>query len=247
MIWIYSLSSVIVISLISLIGAFSLSFGAEKIKKVSLFFVSFAAGGLFGDAIIHLLPETFEKLGFGLMPSLLVISGLLIFFCLERFLRWRHCHDLNCQEHGHTVAKMVLLGDAAHNLIDGMIIAASFMTSLPLGLATTIAVICHEIPNEMGEFGILIHSGFTVKKALLFNFLSALIAVFGALVVLIIGAKVSNLSLLLLPITAGGFLYIAGSDLLPELHHEVKLSFSVWQIILMALGIAIMALLVLFE
>jgi len=246
LVWIYSLVSVIIVSLISLIGVFTLSLKTEKIKKASLFLVSFATGSLFGDAIIHLLPETFKDLGFGLLPSLLIVSGILLFFILERFLRWRHCHEIDCPDH-ETVASVILVGDAAHNLIDGMIIAASFLASIALGIATTIAVVFHEIPNEIGEFGVLIHSGFSAKKALLLNFLSGLTAIFGAVVVLIIGSKISNFSLYLLPVTAGGFLYIAGSDLLPELHHEVKLSTSFWQMILMVLGISIMALLVLLE
>jgi len=245
-IWIYSLVSVIIVSLISLIGVFSLSFGIERIKKASLFLVSFAVGGLFGDAIIHLLPETFKELGFGLLPSLLIVSGILLFFVLERFLRWRHCHEIDCPDHKKDMASIILIGDAVHNLIDGMIIAASFLTSIPLGLATTIAVVFHEIPNEIGEFGVLIHSGFSAQKALLSNFLSGLTAIVGAVIVLIVGSRVSNFSLFLLPITAGGFLYIAGSDLLPELHHEVNLSTSLWQMVLIVLGIGIMALLTLF-
>ena len=245
MIWFYTLISVIIISLISLIGVFSLSFGIEKIKKVSLLLVSFAVGGLFGDAIIHLLPETFKEMGFGLLPSLLILSGILLFFVLERFLRWQHCHEIDCPDHRKDVANIILIGDAVHNMIDGMIIAASFLTNIPLGLATTIAVIFHEIPSEIGEFGVLIHSGFSAKKALLFNFLSGLTAILGAIIVLVLGPRINDFSLFLLPITAGGFLYIAGSDLLPELHHDVKLSTSLWQMILIILGISIMASLVL--
>lgn len=245
MIWFYTLISVIIISLISLIGVFSLSFGIEKIKKVSLLLVSFAVGGLFGDAIIHLLPETFKEMGFGLLPSLLILSGILLFFVLERFLRWQHCHEIDYPDHRKDVANIILIGDAVHNMIDGMIIAASFLTNIPLGLATTIAVIFHEIPSEIGEFGVLIHSGFSAKKALLFNFLSGLTAILGAIIILVLGPRINDFSLFLLPITAGGFLYIAGSDLLPELHHDVKLSTSLWQMILIILGISIMALLVL--
>jgi len=247
MIWLYALVSVVIVSLISLIGVFSLSFGIEKTKKASLFLVSFAVGGLFGDAIIHLLPETFKGLGFGLLPSLLIVFGILLFFILERFLRWRHCHEIDCPDHKKAVASMILVGDAAHNLIDGMIIAASFLTNIPLGLATTIAVVFHEIPNEIGEFGVLIHSGFTAKKALLFNFLSGLTAILGAVIVLIIGSWISDFSLFLLPITAGGFLYIAGSDLLPELHHDISPKTSFWQMILILLGVGIMSLLVIFD
>ena len=241
-VWFYSLISVVIVSLISLIGVFTLSLKTEKIKKASLFLVSFATGSLFGDAIIHLLPETFKDLGFGLLPSLLIVSGILLFFILERFLRWRHCHEIDCPEH-KTVASIILVGDAAHNLIDGMVIAASFLASIPLGLATTIAVVFHEIPNEIGEFGVLIHSGFSAKRALLLNFLSGLTAIFGAVIVLMIGSRISDFSLYLLPVTAGGFLYIAGSDLLPELHHEVRLKSSLAQLFFIILGIGIMTLL----
>ncbi|MDP3093370.1 MAG: ZIP family metal transporter [bacterium] len=243
MIWLYSLISVTVVSLISLVGVFSLSFGIERIKRISLFMVSFAVGGLFGDALIHLLPETFKELGFGLLPSLLIVLGILLFFILERFLRWRHCHEIDCPDHKKAVAGMILIGDAVHNLIDGMVISASFMTSLPLGLATSLAVIFHEIPQEIGNFGVLIHGGFAPRKALLFNFLTALTAILGAVITLFVGSRINNFSLFLLPVTAGGFLYIAGSDLLPELHREVQLKSSLAQLFFIILGVGIMALL----
>ncbi|MDP2927006.1 MAG: ZIP family metal transporter [bacterium] len=247
MIWIYSLVSVAIISLISLIGVFALALKEEKIKKISLFLVSFAVGGLFGDALIHLLPESFEKLGLNLGTSLLVIFGILLFFVLEKFLRWQHCHEIDCQEHVRSFAAMSLIGDAIHNLIDGMLVAASFMVSLPVGLATTLAVIFHEIPQELGNFGILIHSGLTAKKALLFNFLTALTAILGAVITLAVGSRLEGFSLILLPITAGGFLYLAGSDLLPQLHQESKPSTSLWQMLLMLLGVGIMASLTIFS
>ena len=245
--WIYSLVSVAIISLISLIGVFALALKEEKIKKISLFLVSFAVGGLFGDALIHLLPESFEKLGLNLETSLLVIFGIFIFFVLEKFLRWQHCHEIDCQEHVRSFAAVSLIGDAIHNLIDGMLVAASFMVSLPVGLATTLAVIFHEIPQELGNFGILIHSGLTAKKALLFNFLTALTAILGAVITLAVGSRLEGFSLILLPITAGAFLYLAGSDLLPQLHQESKPSTSLWQMILMLLGVGIMASLTIFS
>lgn len=246
-IWLYSLVSVSLVSLISLVGVFTLSLGQERIKKISLFLVSFAVGGLFGDALIHLLPESFKTLGFGLATSLLVMLGILIFFVLERFLRWQHCHELDCPEHGKPVAIINLVGDAAHNIIDGMVIAASFAVSFPLGAGTTIAVIAHEIPHEIGNFGILIHSGFTAKKALFFNFLTALFAVLGTLIALFVGERVDSFSLYMLPVTAGGFLYVAGSDLLPELHNELKISSSIIQLLSILAGISVMVLLLFFE
>jgi len=247
LIWIYSLVSVIIVSLISLIGVFSLSFGIEKIKKASLFLVSFAVGGLFGDAVIHLLPESFEKLGDNLVVSLLVIFGILIFFSLEKFLRWRHCHLPDCDIHLASMVKMSLTGDAVHNFIDGLLIAASYTVSFPIGLATTLAVIFHEIPQEIGNFGVLLHGGYSVKKALVFNFLTALTAILGAIVALVIGQNQELFASLLLPITAGGFLYLAGSDLLPELHHDTRPKTSLIQLFLIILGVGIMTILAFLE
>ncbi|MDD5195731.1 MAG: ZIP family metal transporter [Candidatus Omnitrophica bacterium] len=245
-VWIYSSISVLLVSLISLIGVFTLSIKRERLLKATLLLVSFAAGALFGDAFIHLLPESFEKLGTNLTTSLYIITGILIFFVLEKFIRWRHCHAPTSTEHLHPVVALNLIGDGVHNLIDGMIIAASFSVSIPIGIATTLAVILHEIPQEIGDFGVLIHGGLSIKKALMFNFLSAITSFAGMFISLIIGSHIKGYTLALLPITAGGFLYIAGSDLIPELHQgcDVNISAAVWQFISMVLGISIMALLV---
>lgn len=248
-IWLYSIGSVILVSIVSLIGVFTLSLKRERIERITLFLVSFAVGGLFGDALIHLLPEAFESLGMRLATSLYVMAGVLIFFILEKFIRWRHCHMPEHASHMHPVVALNLIGDGVHNLIDGMIIGASFSASVPLGIATTLAVILHEIPQEIGDFGVLIHGGFSIKKALLFNFLSALTAIAGAMISLLIGQHLKSYSLILIPITAGGFLYIAGSDLIPELHHgcNVKISTAVGQFVAIVSGVLIMALLRLAE
>ena len=245
--WIYSIVSVFLISLVSLIGVLALSLNRDRLAKLTLFLVSFAVGGLFGDAFIHLLPESFQELGTNLSVSLYVISGILIFFVLEKFLRWRHCHIPTSEEHMHPLATINLVGDAVHNLIDGMLVGASYMVSLPIGIATTLAVIMHEIPQEVGDFGVLIHGGLSVKKALTFNLLSALTAMLGAILAIVMGSEIEGFSLSLLPITAGGFLYIAGSDLIPELHHEVKASKSLLQFIMILLGVGVMALLIILE
>jgi len=213
----------------------------DRLRRITLFLVSFAVGGLLGDAFIHLLPESFEELGTNLLVSLYVIFGILIFFVLEKFLRWRHCHIPTSEEHLHPFVTMNLVGDATHNLVDGMLVGASYMVSFPIGLTTTLAVVLHEIPQELGDFGVLIHGGLSVKKALVFNLLSALTAVIGAAVSILAAGQVQGFSLSVLPITAGGFLYIAGSDLIPELHHEVKASTSLWQLLVIVLGVAIMA------
>jgi len=242
-VWIYTLASVFIVSAISLIGVFFLSLRQDRLKKLLLFLVSFAVGGLFGDAFIHLLPESFEKLGTGLMTSLYILFGIILFFIVEKFVRWRHCHDVDCEKHPKHLVAMNLIGDGVHNLIDGMVIGASYLASIPLGVTTTLAVIFHEIPQEIGDFGVLLHGGLSVRKALLFNFLSALTAVLGAVVSLMLGPRIAGYTDVMLPITAGGFIYIAAADLLPELQHEVKISNSLWQLAAIVAGIGIMAVL----
>lgn len=208
---------------------------------MTLLLVSFAVGGLFGDAFIHLLPEAFGELGTNLAVSLYAILGILIFFVLEKFLRWRHCHIPTSEQHMHPLVTVNLIGDTVHNIIDGMLVAASYLVSVPIGITTTVAVVLHEIPQEVGDFGVMIHGGLSVKKALFFNLLSGMAAVLGAVFSLVVGGEISGFSVSLLPVTAGGFLYIAGSDLIPELHHEVDVKMSALQLLLMMLGVGIMA------
>ena len=245
-VWGYSIVSVILVSLISLIGVLTLLLNKD-VKKITFLLVSFAVGGLFGDAFIHLLPESFAQMDNKLAVALWVLLGIMIFFVLEKFLRWRHCHLSENEQHIHPVVTMNLVGDGVHNMIDGMVIGATYLVSIPLGITTTLAVVLHEIPQELGDFGVLIHGGLSVKKALAFNFLSALTAVIGTVLSLTIGPHVQGYTTALVPITAGGFIYIAGSDLLPDLQHEVKLGKSFLQFAFILFGIGIMAVLVLFE
>ncbi len=242
-IWIYTLVSVLIISLISFIGIIGLSIKIDKLKKAILFLVSFSAGALFGDVFIHLLPEAVESYGFRLNVSLYILSGIIFFFIIEKFIHWHHCHLEPSKNHPHPFAVMNLLGDSVHNFIDGLIIGASYLASIPVGIATTLAVILHEIPQEIGDFGVLLHGGFSTRKALAMNFITALTAVLGALVALLLSIYVENLSLFLVPFAAGGFIYIAGSDLIPELHKEVNAHKSFMQLVTFVLGIVIMALL----
>ncbi len=207
--------------------------------------VSFAAGALLGDVFIHLLPELVEESHFTLSTSLYILLGILLFFVLEKILHWRHCHHTATKSHTHPLGTMNLVGDAVHNFIDGALIAGSYMLSIPVGIATTIAVIMHEIPQEMGDFGVLLHSGMKVKKALLFNFLTALSAVLGALMILGLGINNEGLIEVIIPITIGGFLYIANADLIPELHKDVKIKNSIIQLISFLVGIGIMFMLAL--
>lgn len=239
-VWFYTLISVGVVSVLSLVGAVIMIINQKIIKKFLIFMVSFAAGAMLGDVFIHMLPELVEEGGFTLVTSIYILCGILIFFILEKIVHWRHCHMTAVKDHTHPLAFMNLVGDAVHNFIDGILIAGSFMLSIPVGIATTIAVILHEIPQEMGDFGVLLHAGMKPRKALLFNFLSALTAVAGALIILFIGAKNVEIVEMIIPITIGGFIYIANADLIPELHKETKISISVLQLMSFLAGAGIM-------
>lgn len=246
-IWFYTFASVLAVSLISLIGIFTLAINKEGLGRIIVYLVSFAVGALFGDAIIHLLPESFEKIESSLLTSLLVLGGIVFFFVLEKFVHWRHCHVVGSEKHIHPVVFTNIIGDAAHNFIDGVLIAGSFFVSVPLGIATTLAVVFHEIPQEIGDFGVMLWGGLAVRKALIFNFLSATAAIAGAVLTLLLGSYVQEKIIFLLPFAAGGFLYIAGSDLIPELKHETKIAASAGQLTAILLGIGIMAALLFLE
>jgi len=245
---IFPLISVLIVSFLSLSGISLFFLNKKTSQKINLLLVSFAIGALLGDTFIHLLPESFEILS-SLTVSFLIISGLLLFFILEKILRWHHCHEINCCDHQskHLIV-LNTFGDAIHNLIDGMLIAASFMVDVRLGIFTSIAVLLHEIPQEVGDFAILIHSGLSVKKAIFYNLASAASSILGVILVFIIGSKISLLSSYLLPITAGAFIYLAASDLIPELHrHDQKISQSFLQLIFIIFGVILMSLLVFIE
>ena len=244
---IYSLTSVLIISLLSFVGLFTFSINIKKLKKIILFLVSFSTGALLGGAFIHLLPEIIEELGFSLYVSLSLLGGIVMFFVLEKFIHWRHCHVPTSKEHPHPFAFMNLVGDGLHNFIDGMIITGSYMVDLRLGLTTTVAVILHEIPQEIGDFGVLIHAGMNKVKALFFNFLSAVTAFLGVFVALIIGQNYETFIQMLIPFTAGGFIYIASSDLIPELQKTTDPKKSTIQLIGIILGIMVMMSLLLLE
>ena len=230
-----------------MIGIISLSIKISKLKTILIYLISFSAGALLGDTFIHLLPEIIENTGYTLYSAIYLLSGITIFFILEKIIHWQHCHMPINHEHIHPFAYMNLVGDALHNFIDGLIIAASYIASIPVGIATTIAVILHEIPQEIGDFGVLLHGGFTKAKALGINFLTGLTAIFGALIVFWLGGFIEGIQEFLIPFAAGGFIYIASSDLIPELHKETEIRRSIGQIISFILGIGIMAVLLLLE
>jgi len=236
----YIILSVIIVSLISVIGILFLLLKKRFLNKILLFLVALSAGSLLGGAFIHLIPELIEEGAFTLTTSLLILAGIIFFFVIENFIHWRHCHIPTSKSHPHSLGIMNLIGDGIHNLIDGMIIAAAYLINIPLGIATTLAVIFHEIPQEIGDFGVLIYAGFSKFKALMFNFLSALTALIGAIIVILFSGTFENFAHIMIPIAAGGFIYIAGSDLIPEIHKNQEKHFSIKNLIAIILGILIM-------
>jgi zinc and cadmium transporter len=246
--WVYTLISVLAVSLISLIGLLTFPIKEQKLRSLLLYFVSFSAGGLFADAFIHLIPEAAKSSGsLELKVPIYILSGIIMSFILEKLIQWRHCHIPTSEEHPHPFAYMNLFGDGVHNFIDGLVVAGSYIASLPVGIATTLAVVFHEIPQEIGDYGVLLHGGFSKNKALLFNFLTALTAVLGALLALALSAYIENFTVFLLSFAAGEFIYIAGSDLVPELHKETKPSKSLLQLIAFIFGVVIILCLLLIE
>ncbi len=255
-IYIYTLVSVLIVSLTSLVGIVALSFSKRILNSIVPILVSVAVGAMLGDAFIHLIPEAFESGMEGITVSLLIIGGMLLFFVLEKFLHWHHSHGENdvdeyCEcdhkdEEGNVrpLGYLVLFSDGFHNFIDGMIIAASFLISIPVGIATTIAVLLHEIPQELGDFGVLLHAGFSKTRALFVNFLSAILAFLGAGVVFILGGLVDNIVQWIIPIAAGSFVYIATADLIPELHKTTEFKKSLIQFGAFLFGIALMVMLI---
>src|SRR3989339_14430 len=230
MIILWTLASVSLVSLVSLIAIFFFSLREDLLKKLLLYMVSFSTGGLFGGALLHLLPEIVKEIGWTARVSAGVIAGILVSFVIEKFIHWRHCHHPEHLDHQvHNFAYLNLFGDSVHNFIDGLVIGASYLVNIPTGIATTVAMVLHEVPQEIGDFGVLLHGGFTKKRAVLLNFLTALTAVVGASLALVIGHNSAHLSDWLGPFSAGSFFYIPGADLIPELHKETGVRQSLGQ------------------
>lgn len=247
--YMYAFASVLIVSIVSLVGVFALSIKEEIIKKYIFIFIGLAVGALLGDAFIHIIPEAFENSLNAVGTSILIIIGILIFFILEKFIHWHHHGEdkYTHTSHIHPVGSLVLLSDGMHNLIDGIIIGVSFLASVHVGIATTIAVILHEIPQEVGDFSILLHSGYKKKQALLLNFISALASVLGVVITFILGSAGQHAIMWALPLAAGGFIYIAVADLIPELHKTKEMRRSIPQIIAVIVGVLLMLTLVLIE
>ena len=238
-IWLYTILSVLAVSLVSLAGLFTLSMKMEKLQSILPYLVCLAAGAMFGNAFLHLIPEAFEVNGEGLMTPLLILTGIFAFFIVEKGLHCRH----ECAAPGHEVhpiGYMSLLADILENFIDGAIIGAAYLVSPATGLAATVAVVMHEIPTEIGDFGVLVHAGFSKKKALALNFTTALAGLVGAIVSLTVGSVVDSFEMIVLPLAAGCFVYLAAAGLLPRILKEQKHCGSYAQVLWMLVGVGIM-------
>jgi len=229
------LASVTAVSLVSFVGIFFIGLKEAIVGRILMSLVGFASGSLIGAAFFDLIPEAADS---GQAIWLYIVVGIVFFFIMEKFLYWRHCHDETCQV--HNFAYLNLIGDGVHNFVDGALIAASFLVSASLGFTTSLAVVFHEIPQELGDFGVLLYGGFGKKKALAYNFLSAITAVIGALVTFFLASYVQGLAQPLVPFAAGGFIYIAATDLMPELHKKTQMKDSAIQLFTLVSGIALM-------
>lgn len=261
--WAYTLLSVLLVSLVSLVGLFALSQDPIRLRRLQLYLVSLAAGSLLGGAVLHLLPEAVDRLGTGMPFSLYLLAGFFGFFLLEKFLWFHHHGTAHAQEGAdaragadegtragagadegagaaHPVVAMVLLGDGVHNFLDGMVIAAAYLVDPGVGLVTTLAVVLHEVPQEIGNFGVLVHGGLSVRRAVFLNFLSATTSILGAVLTLWIGSRAEGLQPALITMTAASFIYIAAADLIPELHRTREPRQSIMQVLMIAVGLGLM-------
>lgn len=243
--YLYIFGSVLVVSFVSLVGVVTLGLNETRLRSILMHLVGFSAGALLGDVFLHLLPEMSSN-GFGVAEGFYFLIGIVIFFLLERFILWHHSHSSH-DESIHSSVYLTTIGDSLHNFIDGMVIAASFLVDTNLGIATTLAVIFHEIPQEIGQFAILLHGGWSKSKAIWYNFLSALTSVAGAAVVVLFARNIEQAPSFLLAFAGASFIYIALSDVVPELHREESNKKSIIQFIWLLAGIALMAVLVFIE
>ena len=246
---IYAVLSVIFVSLLSIIVVLPLFKKKEVSKGLLMFLLSMSVGVLLATVFIDFLPEIMDS-GYSMTIALYILLGFLVMFILEKFIHWHHskkCAHGDCgHSHAYNLAPVNLIGDGIHNFIDGLVIAGSYMVSITLGIAATVSIIFHELPQEIADFGVLLYSGLSKKKALWFNFLSAISALFGVLIGLFLASKLGWFNGFIIPFAAGNFLYIAASNLLPQLHRQCKLKETFVHIFAIVLGVGIIVLITLY-
>jgi zinc and cadmium transporter len=221
LLWI--IGATVVDGLAAFVGVFTLFLSDKKLKKLLIKLVAFSAGALLAGGFIHLIPEALDNLQAEIVFGFVII-GFILFFLLERFLHWHHCHDGKCDV--HQVTYLILIGDGIHNFVDGVIIAVSFIVSVPFGIVSTLLILGHEVPQELGDYGILVYGGMSKTRSLMYNFIAQLTAVLGGIIGYFLSNTIQSVIPYILPFAAGGFIYIAASDLVPELHKEPDLQKS---------------------
>lgn len=246
-VWAQTIVSVVAVSAIAFAGIVALVLREGVLRRMVPVLVSFAVGALLGDALIHILPELAESGGITVGISSIMALAILGFFVLEKFIHLHHRLDAPAHRHIRPIVLTNLVGDGIHNFVDGAIIAGAFLTNTSLGIATTAAVALHEIPQEMGDLGVLVHAGLTPRRALAYNFASALTAVAGAVLALLLEDAIGGVARPMLALSAGAFIYIAGSDLIPEMHRATDVRVSILQFVGIAAGFAVMAALLAIE
>ena len=248
-----SLASIVAVTglsglLSALAASFFLSLGDARRAAVLPHLVSFATGALLGAAFLGLLPHAVESIGAGgaHKVGLALLLGILTFFLLEKFVLWRHCHDDPCEMHSPSheardaaSARMILAGDSFHNVLDGVLVAAAFMTDPKLGIVTALAVCAHEIPQEVGDIAILLHGGYSRGRALALNLLTSLTSIIGGVVAYFALATALHLLPYALAFAAASYIYVAVADLIPGLHRRVDLRAGLEQVLFIGLGVAV--------
>ncbi len=238
-VWIGAIGSTFLVSLLSFSGILFLAMRAKQLKRIIFILVSFAVGALFGNTFFMLIPESFVLIENTRLIGLLIVSGLVVMFILEKFIHWHHCHNVSHEHDEAPLGYISLVTDSLHNFTDGVLIAAAWMASPEVGIATTLAVVVHEIPQEISDFGVLLHAGFSKRKALFLNFVAACTAILGAVITVLLGSVTEELIKFILPFAAGGFIYLAGSDLIPELHRESSARKSLIQLTAILTGLVL--------
>ncbi|MBU5687902.1 MAG: ZIP family metal transporter [Candidatus Woesearchaeota archaeon] len=235
--------SIFIISIISVVGLILIFFKKFDYEKNIYYMISFAAGTMLAASFFEVIPESLEATG----TVNYIFLGIILFLFIEKYIHWHHCNRESCEDKHKKVKPYVflnLLGDGLHNFIDGAIITAAYMTNFELGLLTTISVAVHELPQEIGDFSILLKGGLKFRKALLFNFLTALTAFLGMFFTIFAGNYIENINPILLSIAAGGFIYLALSDIIPETHKETESKKIFKQTLFLILGIILVYLLI---
>lgn len=235
----YIILAILASSFLGLSGGLLLLWQEKKVKKNSSLSVSFAVGALLAAVFIDILPELIEKTSDLSSSLLIVLLGILVFYLLEKFLIVYHCHkNEECEIHNAS-STLIIISDTVHNFLDGTIIAAAFLVNIHLGIITAITVFFHEIPQEIGNFAVLLHNNMKKIKIVIYNLISALFSVLGGILIWLLNEKIESLSLTLLAFASGNFLYIALTDLIPITHQDRKTQKVLGHFIVLLLGILV--------